>query len=150
MATSINSFVSSQDMLDQNQISYRPPKVAGTFYPANSDSLKNLLDEFLELHQPKKISSKIFGLISPHAGYVFSGSVAGKAYREVSSEKFDAVVVISPSHYKSFRGASVFDGEAYVTPLGIAKVDKEFAKMLSSINEDVFLSNLGHSWTESS
>lgn len=150
MATSNNSFVLSQDMLDPNQISYRPPKVAGTFYPADSDSLKNIIKEFLELDQPKKISSKIYGLISPHAGYVFSGLVAGKAYREVSSEKYDVVVIISPSHYKSFKGASVFNGEAYVTPLGIAKVDTEFAKILSSINEDVFLSNLGHNWTEAS
>lgn len=150
MTASFNSFVFSQDMLDQNQISYRPPKVAGTFYPADSDSLKNLMVEYLELNQPKKVNSKIYGLISPHAGYIFSGSVAGKAYREVSSEKYDVVVVISPSHYKSFKGSSVFNGEAYVTPLGVTKVDTEFAKMLSSINENVFLSNLGHSWSESS
>ncbi len=150
MATSLNSFLSSLDMLDPNHITYRPPKVAGSFYPANADSLKDMLQEFLELNQPKKINKKIFGLISPHAGYVFSGSVAGKAYREIINDNFDLIVIISPSHFKSFKGASVFNGEAYVSPLGISKVDTEFAKMLSKVHEDVFLSNLGHSWTESS
>lgn len=149
MTTSFNSLLFGQDMLDPNQVSYRPPMVAGSFYPSDPDSLKILLHEFLEPEQPKKINSKIYGLISPHAGYIFSGSVAGKAYREIINEKFDLIVVISPSHFKSFKGASVFNGEAYVTPLGIVKVDTEFAKNLSTINNDVFLSNLGHGWKES-
>ncbi|MCX7735080.1 MAG: AmmeMemoRadiSam system protein B [Candidatus Kapabacteria bacterium] len=150
MAISFNSFSSSQDMLDPNQISYRPPKVAGSFYPADPDSLKEMIKEYLDLQQPKKVNTEIYGLISPHAGYVFSGSVAGKAYREIIGSDYDLVVIISPSHFKSFKGSSVFDGEAYVTPLGISKVDTEFAKKLTSINEYVFLSNIGHGWKDSS
>lgn len=149
MTTIFNSSVYNQDMLEPSHISYRPPKIAGSFYPSDSDSLKALLNEYLELNRPQKVNSRIFGLISPHAGYVFSGSVAGRAYRELVGHNFDIIVVISPSHFKSFRGASVFNGEAYVTPLGNAIVDTEFAKTLASFREDVFLSNLGHDWKDS-
>lgn len=138
----------AQDAPDKRMISYRPPTVAGSFYPANSDSLNSMIEEFLQLQLPKSIPSnnKIVGIVSPHAGYIYSGFVAGKVYREIHGREYKTVIVISPSHQVYFPFASVFDGDAYVTPLNPIKVDKELSQEIASQNSFVRLSKEGHSW----
>jgi AmmeMemoRadiSam system protein B/AmmeMemoRadiSam system protein A len=138
----------SQDAPSEKSISYRPPTVAGAFYPADADSLNAEIEKYLELDKPKVIPEnvKILGIISPHAGYVYSGFVAGKAYRELVGRNIKTVIIISPSHQVYFPYASVFSGDAYVTPLGPVLVDKELANRISSQNIYVKLSMEGHQW----
>jgi AmmeMemoRadiSam system protein B/AmmeMemoRadiSam system protein A len=83
-------------------------------------------------------------LISPHAGYEFSGAVAAHAYALVKGRKFERVVVIAPSHIEAFGFSSVYDGDAYATPLGLVPVDKEFAAKLAGMSSRIKLSSLGH------
>src|SRR3989339_298896 len=123
-----------QDSPDLSKVTHRPPTVAGAFYPANADTIKKWINEYLSPDEPLEIKGDIIGLVVPHAGYVYSGWVAGKAYRELKDRKYDAVIVISPSHTKAFRGASVFKGDAYVTPLGIEKIDSPLVEAFSKLD----------------
>lgn len=137
-----------QDSPEPKDVSYRPATVAGSFYPSDQETLRKMVEGYLDVSSPVKINKKIIGIIAPHAGYIFSGKVAGSAYREVHNQEYDAIIVIAPSHQKAFRGASIFDGDAYTTPLGIVRVDKVLAKEVSLDNDLVKLSRDGHSWTE--
>jgi len=144
MAINFNLF--SQDAPDLDEVSYRSPCFAGSFYPDDPDSLKSMLNEFF--HRAKKIENEveIYALVVPHAGYVYSGWVAAVAYKQVKNENYDDVIVISPSHSKFFRGACVFDGQAYMTPLGNAMVDIEFAQLITDYDSLVFYGRDGHEW----
>ena len=91
----------------------RKPAVAGTFYPSDKNSLKYHIEEYIAHAENKSDDRKIVrGIVSPHAGYVYSGPVAGWSFKQVQGKQYDSVVVISPSHMEAFRGCSVFSGDA--------------------------------------
>lgn len=69
------------------------------------------------------------GLLLPHAGYMYSGSVAALGYRALKMP-FETVIIAGPSHYLPFKGVSLFAGEAVVTPLGELPVDREACRFL--------------------
>lgn len=121
----------------------RKPAVAGSFYPKDKDELKNMIDAYLNNVHINNSTDNIQGIVSPHAGYVFSGQSAAYAYKSIQSNKYDVAVIIAPSHQKYFEGASVFNGDYYETPLGKIKVDKEFAELLTD-NKSIVLSDLAH------
>jgi MEMO1 family protein len=137
----------SQDAPGPGKITYRPATVAGTFYPADPDELRTTINGFLSRGNEDYSDKEIYGLVVPHAGYVFSGWNAGMSYRKVQGRDYDAVIILAPCHVKAFRGASVFDGDAYVTPLGYVEVDKELVKVIGSEHELVNISRNGHEWT---
>jgi len=87
---------------------------------------------------------QIIALVAPHAGYPFSGGVAGHSYALLKGRPTHRVVVIAPSHFEAFSFTSVYEGDAYVTPLGRVAVDKEFARKLASMNPEIKLSSHGH------
>ena len=86
---------------------------------------------------------QIFGIISPHAGYIYSGQIAADAYIQIQSREFDNVIVISPSHFEEFSGCSIFFGD-YITPLGIIPTNKELAKSIVSSSSEIKESTSGH------
>lgn len=108
----------------------RQPVVAGSFYTANQKTLSQEIDRYLSNVRAKAISGKPIGLISPHAGYMYSGQVAAYAYKQVEGMAYDAVVVIAPSHRVYFNGASVDNVEGYRTPLGVVPVETELAEKI--------------------
>ena len=122
----------------------REPAVAGMFYPENPDALKTTIDRFFGNVPEQKIEGKLIGLIAPHAGYVYSGQVAGYAFKELQGKSFDTVVVIGPSHRVYLDGASVYNGDFYLTPLGKVKIDKSLAKKIISENDAIKFSPLVH------
>ncbi|MBI3323800.1 MAG: AmmeMemoRadiSam system protein B [Candidatus Omnitrophica bacterium] len=109
----------------------RTPKVAGSFYPAGSEALRQTVDGLLGQESAQGPSAPVI-LISPHAGYSFSGPVAAFAFRQVRGRAadYDAVVVVGFLHRAFFSGSSVDDREAYQTPLGDIPVDREAAAFL--------------------
>ena len=121
----------------------RPPAVAGTFYPDSPDKLTRELDELIPA-SPEPLQGTLRGLISPHAGYAYSGSIAGRAYGLLRGKTFDAVIVVGPSHREYFYGVSLFPGEAFKTPLGEVPVHKEIRSALINQNEHIFMSEAGH------
>lgn len=112
----------------------RYPVVAGAFYALDADELKNQIkDCFLSRFGPGKLPGKdkkqgLKGVIVPHAGYFFSGPCAAHSYKAIAeAEKPDLFIILGFSH--SGLGSSV-SLEDWKTPLGIAKVDKDFGKRL--------------------
>ncbi len=122
----------------------RPAQVAGYFYPADPVKLSKDISTLMERNKPKQNFNKIFGIVSPHAGYIYSGGTASHAYNLLKGKNYKRVVVISPSHSEYFPGACVFEGDAYETPLGLLEVDKEFAQKLMLNSTIIFSGYEGH------
>ena len=122
----------------------RKPKVAGMFYPADPEKLRNEVDLLLSLAQPEASPNFIFGLISPHAGYVYSGRTASYGYKLLYNRDIQTVIIISPSHREYFPGSSVFSGEGYETPLGFIPVNKSIAEKIVEGSKSIFMGTEGH------
>jgi hypothetical protein len=125
----------------------RPAGVAGSFYPADPKALLAMIDDMLAHASPPPIHDPILAVVAPHAGYQFSGPVAATTYAALKGRKFSRVVVIAPSHYEAFDFTSVYDGDAYATPLGTVQVDKAFARQLVKLSPTMRLSSQGHDAT---
>jgi AmmeMemoRadiSam system protein B/AmmeMemoRadiSam system protein A len=108
----------------------KEPSVAGAFYPADRESLKETVEGYLQKASNKPAQGRLLTLISPHAGYVFSGHVAAHGYRQLEGTDIDTVILLGPSHYGGFRGASVYTEGKFRTPLGDIKVDGQLARSL--------------------
>ena len=122
----------------------RPDGVAGAFYPANPQELSKMVDGFLAQATAPQLNGPLIALVSPHAGYPYSGPVAAYSYALLRGRKFARVVVIAPSHYQAFPYSSVYDGDAYSTPLGLVPVDEQFANKLVAMSPLLKFSSEGH------
>jgi len=122
----------------------RQAAVAGSFYPADAKELAAMVDGFVVQAKVPAIKGEIVALVAPHAGYPFSGPVAGHTYALLKGRPTHRVVVIAPSHFEAFSFTSVYDGDAYTTPLGNVPVDKEFARKLVKLDPQSQLSSSGH------
>jgi AmmeMemoRadiSam system protein B/AmmeMemoRadiSam system protein A len=122
--------------------------VAGGFYPADPKALTAMIDDMLAHASPPTIADPIFAVVAPHAGYQFSGPVAAYTYAALRGRKFSRVVVIAPSHFEAFDFTSVYDGDAYQTPLGAVRIDKTFAAQLTKMSPTIKLSTRGHAPTK--
>jgi hypothetical protein len=103
-----------------------------------------MVDEFLAKASVAQIKEPLVALIAPHAGYIYSGQVAAHSFVLLKGKKFERVVVIAPSHYEAFPFSSVYDGDAYATPLGTIPVDKGFASQLAALSPLIKISSHGH------
>ncbi len=124
-------------------VQVREPAVAGMFYPADVEELTTMIDAYLGDTQ-KVVKGQVGGLIAPHAGYIYSGPVAAWAFKQVEGEAYPYVVVIAPSHFEYFQGASVFPGQYYETPLGSIPVATELVDQLVAQNGHLIKSEEGH------
>lgn len=122
----------------------RQAGVAGLFYPADPVQLGKQLDgSFARVTLPES-AGDVVALVSPHAGYQYSGDVAAHAYSTLKGRRFKRVVVVGPTHLVGFSYSSVYDGSVYSTPLGRISVDQEFARRLAKKAPSIRLSGTGH------
>ncbi|MFQ6618283.1 MAG: AmmeMemoRadiSam system protein B, partial [Fidelibacterota bacterium] len=122
----------------------REPVVAGSFYPENSSALADQIDSFFDGVADMEVKGQLVALISPHAGYLYSGQVAAYGYKLLKNVQIKCVVILAPSHREYFMGSTVYDGEAYKTPLGDVDVDQDLAKELTGQNDMIYFSSTGH------
>lgn len=122
----------------------RKPAVAGLFYPSNPKKLKDEVLQFLNTSIPHTNPQKIFGIISPHAGYVYSGSTAAYGFNTLRDKNIETVIIISPSHKEYFPGVSIYNGDGYETPLGVIPVNREMADKLVDGRGNIFRGIEGH------
>ncbi len=115
----------------------REPAVAGAFYPDKPEVLSRDVKKYLENAKKEKIEGEIVALVSPHAGYMYSGQVAAFAYKLVEEKTFDSVVVVAPSHRALLKGASLYDRGGYRTPLGVVPVDTELSKKMMERKKEI-------------
>lgn len=88
------------------------------WYPQNPDELNKILSDFLS--NEELFRKNVHGLVVPHAGYEFSGKIAGKAFSLLKNNKIKKAIILGPSHYAGFRGIKVL--KKIKTPLGELKI----------------------------
>jgi len=96
------------------------------------------------LAQPEESPESIFGIISPHAGYIYSGRTASYGYKLLTGKDIQTVIIISPSHREYFPGVCVYEGEGYETPLGFVPVNKGIADKIVEGSKSIFKGTEGH------
>ena len=104
--------------------SARPPEVAGIFYPSDPESCRDLVTRCLAGARPSGTgTAKV--VVAPHAGFEYSGPIAGTAFRPLKAmrEKIRRVVIIGPAHRYGFQGLRTTSADAWVTPVGTVTVD---------------------------
>lgn len=103
-------------------MSIRPAAVAGLFYPQNKTDLFHLLSEIV----PHSSSTHPKALIVPHAGYIYSGAIAGEGYGLLKKgESFNRVYLFGPNHRVPLEGCAVPESEFFSTPLGELPIDQK-------------------------
>ena len=110
----------------------RPPVCADDrWYPASPEALRREVSGYIESAPALDLPGDVVGLVAPHAGYFFSGHVAGASYRQVQGKSYDTVVLIGPDHRgTTFGGLAFADFDAWHTPLGDVPVDRELVSAL--------------------
>jgi hypothetical protein len=103
----------------------RPSALAGRWYPANPEKLKESIDSYIHEAKLPQIPGEIIALISPHAGHIYSGPVAGYCFAALKNLKPDLVVILSPFHQHHPDAILSTAHQAYQTPLGIVPVDQQ-------------------------
>ncbi len=115
-AISSPTVLSADPAGDGASVDVRPPAVAGRFYPANAAHLEGAVRAYLEDALPPR-GARPVALVSPHAGYIFSGQIAADAYRQAMGHDYDLIVILGTNHTTAgFRGVSIYPGPGYRTP----------------------------------
>ena len=122
----------------------RKPAVAGLFYPASRNKLESEVKTLLSISDSKKSFNNILGIVSPHAGYVYSGKTAAYGFNLLKDKNIETVIIISPSHREYLPGISVYEGDAYETPLGVVEVNKNMTEKLTEESRVIFKGIEGH------
>jgi AmmeMemoRadiSam system protein B/AmmeMemoRadiSam system protein A len=121
----------TMNILSQDRPADRDPVVAGRFYSANKEALTNDLNTYFLTCEKTSSDMNVRAIISPHAGYVFSGKIAAAAFSALRKNAgYKNIFIIGSSHIMSFDGASVFNTGDFITPLGRMKVNIEIANKL--------------------
>lgn len=108
------------------QLCIRPPAVAGMFYPADPAELNRMIEPWLETPVSVPRTDLPRALIVPHAGYIYSGAAAARAFSLWKDAKeIETVVVIGPAHRVPFYGIATVSADALATPLGVTPVDTQ-------------------------
>jgi AmmeMemoRadiSam system protein B/AmmeMemoRadiSam system protein A len=123
------------ELFSQSKPIDRQPAVAGRFYTADKESLKKELTNLFAECKKTGEDLNTRAIITPHAGYVFSGKIAASAFSVTSrSTGYKNIFIIGSSHIMAFEGASVYNTGDFITPLGRAVVNREIGDNLKKDN----------------
>lgn len=128
----------------------RTPAVAGMFYPEEKNKLTQLIDDcfshsFGPGKNPKKNEKKIFGVICPHAGLVYSGPIASNSVNSISSESPELFIIIGPNHWGIGRSVATMKDCKWETPLGSVEVDSDAAEQITQLSQTIESDFFSHS-----
>jgi AmmeMemoRadiSam system protein B/AmmeMemoRadiSam system protein A len=127
------STIITMNMLAQSRSDDRTPYAAGRFYSADQATLKSDLSTLFSSCTKPGEDWKVRAIISPHAGYVFSGKTAASAFSSIPRKSvYKNIFLIGSSHIMAFEGASIYGSGDFITPLGKMKVNKDIAMKLKS------------------
>lgn len=109
----------------------RPSPLAGRWYPADPGELAESVDSYIQAAQLPQINGRILALVSPHAGHIYSGPVAGYAFKTIRGLRPELVIILSPYH--QFHSAAILTSghQAYQTPLGEIPVDRDSLEIVN-------------------
>ena len=136
-------------MNHKNQQVIRRTRGDGRWFPDDKAALSKMINEYIDAAQVSPIKGRIIGAISPHAGYVYSGPIAGYVFRALreqarKGEAPDTVVILGLSHQGGCRGVALMDGDAVRSPLGETALDKDAAALLASNRPSIYLDYAPH------
>lgn len=111
----------------------RPALYAGTWYPGTPEALGRAVDRYVDQARVEPLPGELVAVVVPHAGYIYSGPVAGYAYRALqeAGASLDTVVLVGPSHRYYLDGYGITAVEAYETPLGQVPLDADLIAALA-------------------
>jgi MEMO1 family protein len=139
----------------------RQPICAGRFYPATAETLRAAVQSYLDAtppsgseHAPGRLPDRTSGrtpertpkhtavpkgIIAPHAGYVYSGPIAGRAHAVLRPlrGRIERVVLFGPSHFVRVKGLALPSSEAFLTPLGPVAIDRQAIERVRSLPQVV-------------
>jgi AmmeMemoRadiSam system protein B len=115
--------------------------IAGQWYPGNAPELRETIEGYLAQVEPVELPGEPLALISPHAGYAYSGQTAAYSYSQVRDRNYDIVAVVSPLHRVPLGRFAVTAADAYQTPLGQVSVDHD---LVDALGEHVSIKRVGY------
>lgn len=131
----------------------RKPHVAGQFYAETKTGLEQQIGEcFSHRYGPGTIpktvsqgSRKIVGIVSPHAGYAYSGPIAANGYSRIAQDGLpEAFIILGPNHYGRGSGVAIQTDGAWETPLGTTPIDTQLAKSIQKGSEIIDIDDSAH------
>jgi AmmeMemoRadiSam system protein B len=142
-----------------NILTRRAPAVAGTFYPENARELRALIDQSFRNQRfgpgvtitPTNTAPstnkqhKIYGIVSPHAGYVYSGAVAAHGFYKISTEDFHDVIMAGPNHYGIGSWVAAMKDGTWETPLGDVQINSDMAEEIGTRSTTLDFDDYAHS-----
>lgn len=136
-------------MNNKNQQVIRRTHGDGHWFPSDKAALSKMVNKYIDAAQVSPIKGRIIGAISPHAGYEYSGAIAGYVFRAIKDqaakgEAPDTVVILGLSHKGGCCGVTLMDGDAIQSPLGETALDKEATVLLTSNRPAVCLDYTPH------
>jgi len=103
----------------------RHAAVAGQFYPGTREQLRTVLSGLIQSVPEKR---RVQGIVAPHAGYIYSGAIAGKAYGRIAIPR--AVLIIGPNHHGAGAAAALYPEGEWLTPLGPILINPRLTALL--------------------
>lgn len=115
----------------------RVARGGGRWFPGDSRQLGVMVGDYIKKAKVSEIKGRIIGAIAPHAGYIYSGRVAGSTFRAIKDNAAalkapETAVILGFNHRRGFRGIAFMDGDALVTPLGEVVIDMDAVNVLAS------------------
>ena len=130
----------------------REPAVSGIFYPKNPNELREDIESLFRDPNfgpgnltPSGNNERIYGMVSPHAGYMYSGAVAAHGYYDLSSSKFESALILGPNHYGLGSEVALMDKGSWETPLGKVEIDSEVAQSIHQNCDIISIDESAHS-----
>lgn len=122
---------------------------SGRWFPGSANGLKRTVDGFIDTAAPPATTGRVVSALAPHAGYVYSGGVAGFTFRAIRDaaargQAPDTVVILGFSHSASFRGVALLDGDAIETPLGTVPLDRRTGRDLAAASDRIMFRSDPH------
>ncbi len=121
----------------------RQPAVAGMFYPAEKSELARMVEDYIHVAEHGETTPK--AIIAPHAGYVYSGPIAGTAYARLAAARsaISRVILLGPSHRVYVRGLAAPESDVFAMPFGDVPVDRDAIETIRNLPQ-VILSEEAH------
>lgn len=131
--------------MNEKRSSVRRPAVAGRFYPGDAGELRATVRACLAAAPEPPAGPAPKAVVAPHAGYVYSGPIAGTAYARLAADagEIRRIVLLGPAHRVPFRGLAAPTVDAFETPLGTVPIDREAIASVASLPQ-VIVSDRPH------
>lgn len=113
-----------------NKLDVRPSPIAGHWYPDDPARLAQVVDQYLDTARLPDLEGEVIAVMTPHAGYPYSGPVAGYAFAAIRGLHPDLVAVVSPMHHPYSQPLLTSAHAAYFTPFGLIPIDRQAVQTL--------------------